>query len=71
MDTRVKAVEAVKHSHGNQGVLDDIDSTDITKWDNAQANAEANAKNYTDSLFSNIKALTTGEIDAAIGAVNT
>lgn len=66
MDTRVQAVEAVKHTHANKTVLDTIDETDIEKWDNAQANAEATAKAYTDTMFGYIKALTNDEIDAAI-----
>lgn len=66
MDTRVQAVEAVKHTHANKGVLDTIDATDIEKWDAAQANAEATAKAYTDTVFGYIKALTNDEIDAAI-----
>lgn len=66
MDTRVKAVEAVKHTHANKTVLDGIDATDIEKWDAAQANAEATAKAYTDEQFALIRALSTDEIDAAI-----
>jgi acylphosphatase len=66
MDTRVKAVEAVKHTHANKTVLDGIDETDIAKWDAAQANAEATAKAYTDEQFALIRALSTDEIDAAI-----
>ena len=66
MDARVQAVEAVKHTHANKGVLDTIDETDIEKWDAAQANAEATAKAYTDTMFGYIKALTNDEIDAAI-----
>ena len=66
MDTRVQAVEAAKHTHANKSVLDTIDETDIEKWDAAQANAEATAKAYTDTMFGYIKALTNDEIDAAI-----
>jgi acylphosphatase len=66
MDARVQAVEAAKHTHANKGVLDTIDETDIEKWDAAQANAEATAKAYTDTMFGYIKALTNDEIDAAI-----
>ena len=71
MDTRVQAVEAAKHTHANKSVLDTIDETDIAKWDAAQANAEATAKAYTDEMFGYIKALSTEEIDAAIGNVVT
>jgi hypothetical protein len=66
MDARVKLVEDAKHTHANKSVLDTIDETDIEKWDAAQANAEATARAYTDTMFGYIKALTNDEIDAAI-----
>ena len=67
MDTRVKDVEAAKHTHINKDVLDTIDENDIKKWDSAQANAEAAANAYTDTLFGKIGALSNDEIDRAIG----
>lgn len=66
MNTRVQALESAKHTHANKSVLDGIDADDVAKWDAAQANAEATAKAYTDTMFGYIKALTTEEIDAAI-----
>lgn len=67
MDTRVKAVEAAKHTHGNKNVLDGITAEKVESWDNAQANAEAAANAYADTLFGKISALSNAEIDAAIG----
>lgn len=67
MDTRVQAVEAAKHTHGNKDVLDGITAEKVASWDGAQAGAEAAANAYADTLFGRISALTNAEIDAAIG----
>lgn len=67
MNTRVQAVEAAKHTHGNKTVLDGITADKVESWDKAQANAETNANAYADTLFGKISALTDAEIDAAIG----
>jgi hypothetical protein len=66
MNGRVEALEAIDHDHSNKDELDKIAAGDVAKW-NAM---EGNAKAYTDAAFANITALTTGEIDAAIGATN-
>ena len=46
MDTRVKAVEADKHTHTNKVELDKIAEGDVAKWNTA----EQNAKDYSDDL---------------------
>lgn len=43
MNTRVKAVEDAKHTHANKAELDLINTGDVAKWNDAQANAEAAA----------------------------
>ena len=43
MGTRVNAVEDAKHTHANKAELDLIETGDVTKWNAAQANAEATA----------------------------
>ena len=43
MNTRVKAVEDAKHTHANKAELDLINTGDVAKWNDAQANAEATA----------------------------
>lgn len=63
MDTRVAAVEAAKHTHANKAELDLIETGDVEKWDGMEGKANA----YTDTVFGQIKALSTDEIDAAIG----
>ena len=43
MNTRVKAVEDAKHTHANKAELDLINTGDVAKWNDAQANAESTA----------------------------
>lgn len=43
MNTRVKAVEDAKHTHANKAELDLINTGDVAKWNEAQANAESTA----------------------------
>lgn len=46
MNTRVEALEAIDHDHGNKTVLDGITAEKVTAWDAA----EQNAKTYADGL---------------------
>ena len=68
MNTRMEAVESVKHSHTNKTILDGITSEKITAWDNA----ESSANSYTDgkvTAINNAAATLEGRVKANEDAI--
>lgn len=81
LDTRIKALEAIDHSHSFvESELNKIKDGDVAKWNAAEQNAKDYAKSYADGLASNYdqkgaasaaEAAAKSYTDGKIGEVNT
>ena len=57
MDTRVKALEAIDHSHENAGVLDGITAEKVAAWDAAEQNAKDHADDLDEAMAERVAAI--------------
>lgn len=57
MDTRVQALEAIDHTHGNAVVLDGITAEKVAAWDAAEKNAKDHADGLNTAMNTRVEAL--------------
>lgn len=57
MNTRVEALEAIDHDHGNKGVLDGITAEKVAAWDIAEQNAKDHADDLDKAMDLRVQAL--------------
>lgn len=74
MNTRVEALEAIDHDHGNKTVLDGITAEKVAAWDAAEQNAKDYADDLDEAMDERVQALEAkfgdgeGNVEAQIAA---